>query len=377
MLRIQRALIVELLFVFVLVTSAVTGAVFLGITMRFVYQGGGALGSSLLFALLPKLVPTALSYSVPFSWLAATALVLGRWVSDHECVAIKSAGVHLRAIVVPLLALGSLLGIGGILYNLYEVPQANREVQASLKDFLPQFLSSLRGADRSVSFDNGRLSFDRWDESRGAFVAVEMDRRDHRGELREKAVMESLRLEQVGQEQGELGLSLDLSQAYLFTTQQGEVSAAWRNHAPFVMGRVERVGASQLFNQFFGIQRFLHRPRDMVLPELAYGAARGGIARGSAQEVDLAFHGRMALGASAFFLGFFSLSVALLLPPSGRRVRDFMLSFLPAVLLFFPLHMTGPAIARATSFPPWVAMWAPNLALAAVAVVLLGLAFRR
>ena len=51
------------------------------------------------------------------------------------------------------------------------------------------------------AFDNGRLSFDHWDAERRAFVAVEMDRRGQRGELAEKAVMESLRLEQVGESQ--------------------------------------------------------------------------------------------------------------------------------------------------------------------------------
>jgi lipopolysaccharide export LptBFGC system permease protein LptF len=376
-LRIQRALLGELLFVFLLITTAVTSAVFLGITMRFVYQGGGALGSALLLAVLPKLVPTALSYSVPFSWLAATALVLGRWVADHECVAIKAAGVHLRAIVIPLVAVGCLLGVGGIFFNLYVVPTTNREVQASLKDFVPQFLSSLRGADRSVTFDNGRLSFDHWDEEDGAFVAVEMDRRDWRGALLEKAVMERLRLAQVGEEAEELGLSMDLSKAYLFTMPQGQAEATWRDQAPFVMGRVERIGASTLFNQFFGLTRFLHRPRDMTVSELAYSEARGGIARGGVHEVRIAFHGRMALGASGFFLGFFAMAVVLLLPPSGRRVRDFMLCFLPAVLLFFPLHMTGPSLSRETALPGWAAMWSPNLVILAVSLLLLIPAFRR
>jgi lipopolysaccharide export LptBFGC system permease protein LptF len=376
-LRIQRALLGELLLVFFLIVTAVTGAVFVGVTMRFVYQGGGALGSSILMAILPKLLPTALAYSVPFSWLAATALVMSRWVSDHECVAIKAAGVHLRAIVVPLVAVGSLLGVGGIFFSLYVVPEANRQVTASLKDFLPQFLSSLRGADRAVTFDNGRLSFERWDPETDSLLGAEMDRRGHRGQLHEKAVMTRLKLEQVGERAEDLGLTMDLSEAYLFTTQRGQPEGGWRGHAPFVMGRVERVGASQLFNQFFGVLRFLHRPRDMVVSELAYSAARGGIARGNELEVNIALHGRMALGAAGFFLGLFAMSVTLLLPPTGRRVRDFMVCFLPAVLIFFPLHMTGPSIARSTGLPGWAAMWSPNIVLLVISMVLLGFAFRR
>ena len=85
----------------------------------------------------------------------------------------------------------------------------------------------------------------------------------------------------------------------------------------------------------------------------------------------------MSLGGSAFFLGLFALAVMLLLPPSGRRVRDFMLCFLPAVLLFFPLHMTGPSIARATPLEPWMAMWLPNILMFTISMVMLAIAFRR
>ncbi len=378
MLRIQRALLFELLFVFFLITSAVTGAVFTGITMRFIYLGGGALGSSILMDLLPQLLPTALSYSIPFSWLAATALVMSRWVSDNECVAIKVAGVHLRAIVIPLAAVGLVLGAGGVLYNLYVVPQANREIQANLKDFVPKFLSSLRGADRAVTFESGRLSWDHFDQERRAFIAVEMDRRNHRGELSSKAVMQELGLEQIGETKDDMGLSMQLRNAFIFSTSGGgEMAVATGNDAPFVIGRVESVGASTLFNQFFGTIRYLHRPRDMILPELAYSEARGGVARGDMQETRLALHGRMALGGSGFFLGFFALAVVLILPPSGRRVRDFMLCFLPAVLIFFPLHMTGPSIARNTPLTPWMAMWSPNIVLLSLSFLLLAIAFRR
>ncbi len=377
MLRIQRVLLLELLLAFVVITGVVTGAVFLGLILRFVREGGGALGSQLMIEVLPKLVPTALSYSIPFAWLASMALVMGRWVSDLECTAIKACGVHLRVIVVPILALGCTLTVGCMLLNVYLVPRANREVRASLKDFLPKFLSSLRGTDRSVTFQSGRLSFDRWDESRGAFIAVEMDRRDGRGQLAEKAVMQSLRLEQVGLTEQERGLNLELEKAYLITVPGGEPDISAIASTPFVMGRVERVGASTLFAEFFGTPRYLHRPRVMVMPELAYAVERGGVARGCVQEGRIAIHGRLSLGGATFFLGLFALSVVLVLPPSGRRVRDFMLCFLPAILLFFPLHISGPSIARSTPAPEWFAMWSPNLVLLAVSSVLLFKAFRR
>jgi len=377
LLRIQRALLVELLVMFVLITFVVTSAVFLGVSLRFMRGGGGALSSQLLIQLLPNLLPLALSYSVPFSWLAAAALVLGRWVSDHEIVAVKSSGAHLRVLVVPFLTLSLVLGLGGMYYNSFVVPQANRRIRAGLKDFLPQFLESLRGSERSVAFTKGRISFERWDAGQHAFIGAELDRRRGDGSLVEKGLIQALGIQRIGGAGEEEGLRFDVKEAFLITVPEGEAIVTSSANAPFVMGHVERIGASTKFNDFFGGARFRYRPLDMSMPELLYAHERGGIARGSIQELRISIHGRLALGSAAFFLGFFALSVMLVVPPSGRRVLDFMLCFLPSILIFFPLQIAGSSLARSTPAPPWLAMWAPNLVLGTLACLLLWRAFRR
>ncbi len=376
MLRIQRALLGELLFIFFVITCIVTGSVFLGVSLRFLRDGGGSLGGSLLVDMLPKLLPLSLAYAVPFSWLAATAMVLGRWVADHECLAIKAAGVHLRTMAAPLLAAGVLLAVTGMWWNGFRVPQADRALSASLREFLPKFLSSLKGADRSVTFSSGRLSWDRYDEDKELFVAVEIDTRSRDGRLTEKAIMRGLALH-LAADSGEEGLELELQDAFLLRVVDGNTSVDYADDAPFAMGHVERIGASTVFNQFFGSMRFLYRPRNLTVPELIYAVERGGIARGDVREAKIALHGRLALGAAAFFLGIYALSVMFVMPPTGRRIRDFMLCFGPGVLLFFPLQIAGPALARNSGLPPWFAMWLPNFLLLAVALVLLAKAFRR
>ena len=56
MLRIQRALLSELGFVFVMLTFVITSSVFLGVSLQLMRDGGGALGGALLTTLLPKLL---------------------------------------------------------------------------------------------------------------------------------------------------------------------------------------------------------------------------------------------------------------------------------------------------------------------------------
>ena len=377
MLRIQRALLWELLFIFFLILLVTTGMVFSGFAIRFIMRGGEALGGALMQALLPKLIPVALSFSLPFSWLAAVALVVGRWVADHEVTALKSAGVHLRTLIVPVAALACVLGVGGMFYNGLRVASAHREVRAKVKDFLPQFLNSLKGADRSISLANGRLSWDRFDTERNVFVGAELDRRSPQGDLEGKAMIKEMDLHHFLNADTGDGLSLQLTEAYVMSAPRGDPDLRWTPESPFGIAYVEKVAASTLFNEFLNTDRVLFRPKDMILPELAYVSARGGVQRGSAKRAHIALHSRLALGASPFFLGLFALGVTLLRRPSTRRVKEFMICFVPAVLIFFPVLLAGPSLALRSGLPVWIPIWASNMLLGAMACVLLYRAVRR
>ena len=377
MLRIQRALTVELISIFVLLTNIVTGAVFVGSTLRFVSKGGSALGSALMLELLPKLLPIAVAFSLPFSWMAAVAFVIGRWSSDHEITALRASGIHVRVIAMPVLALSALLAVGGMWFNGYIVPRTHREVRTNLHNLVPQFLSSLGGADRSISMKQGRLSFDRWED--GVYFHVELDRRGEQGALEQKVLAREMRLDPRGGEDGEpLDLQMILTDAIIMLPAEDGGWAVQGRHdtMPMQLGQLEKVAATAIFNEVFGARRFMVRPKDMDITELAYVVARGGVKEGAANNARVALHGRLSLGASVFFMGWFSLAMLLALGPPVRRVRDFMLCFVPSILIFFPLYVAGPPLAR-RGIAPWTAMWLPNLILGAAAVLLSIRAARR
>lgn len=377
MLRIQRALLIELILTFVLIVSVVTAIVFGGFTIRFVTTGGEALGAQLMGALLPKLIPVALAYSAPFAFLAAVALVMGRWVADHEVTALKAAGLHVRTIYLPVVALGCVLGAAGALYNANGVAASHRAVRSSLKDFIPQFLHSLQGADRSISFSSGRLSWQSFDPVTHEFVGTELDKRHPDGRLQQKFCVRRLRLEHVqGEEDGD-GLHFLLQDGVLLAVPGGQMEVRQGGNGQMALGQVRSIAASTGMGEFLGANRFLYRPKDMVLDELVYVIRRGAVQRGSADDARVAFHGRLALGSASFFLGLFAVAMALFLRPSSRRVRDFVICTAPAILIFFPLLLAGPSFARSSGLPIWLAMWAPNIILLLVGSGLLVMSARR
>lgn len=376
MLRFQRALLAELLFIFFGVLAVTTAVIFAGITLRLLAQGEGA-GTDLLLDLLPSLLPLALSFSIPFAWLAAVSLVLGRMVSDHEVMALKAAGLHLRVVALPVLAVGALLSVATVSLGAYGVPESQRSLRAGVRRYLPVFLTSLRHVDRTVTLGNGRFSFSRYAD--GAFHDVELDRRGANGELDVKVLARRVTIRSASEEGGQDALEFVFDDAiWLRPAGSGEPMLERRSgESTLQTGTVERIGASVLFSEFFGTRRFLERPRDMTLPELAYANQRGGVWRGSMHRVQKALHGRIALGLAPLVLGLFATAVALLVPPTGRRVRDFLLGFLPPVLLYFPIYLAAYSTGGSGQVPEWLAMWSANLVVGSLGLGLLQWAYRR
>jgi len=376
MLRFQRALLAELLLIFVGVLGVVTAVIFAGITLRLVGKGQGS-GMGLLLELLPSLLPLALSFSLPFAWLAAVTMVLGRWVADHEIMALRSAGLHLRAVALPVLALGALLTAFTVYLGAYEVPDSQQAMRAGVRRYLPMFLSSLRNVDRTVTLNNGRFSFSHYAD--GAFHDVELDRRKPNGALEMKVMARRVTIRRATELGGQDALQFQFEDAFfLHATASGEPAVDYRgDQSTLQMGSVKQIGMSVLFNEFFGTRRFMQRPRDMDLPDLAYASQRGGVWRGSPYRVEKALHGRLALGFAPFVLGLFATAVALLLPATGRRVRDFLLGFLPPVLLYFPIYLAAHSTGGSGTVPVWTAMWSANLVVGGLGFLLLAWAYRR
>lgn len=377
LLRVQRALLAELAVMAVLAVGVLTALLFTGFAVQLLARAGGALGSSLLWDLVPSLLPPSLGYSLPFGWLAAVSFTVGRWVNDHELTSLRTAGVHVRTVAVPVVALSAMLGVVGMGLSAWVTPHAQRDVREGTRDHVERFLSSLSGAERSVMLGSLRLSFDRYAD--GAFHGVELDRRDTRtGRLETKVVAERLALSQFHREGEGSSLGLELEQGCLVQVGEGgEAEVVGAAGQDLRLAQVQQLGGSTPFLEFLRLDRFTARARDMDMRDLLYVIERGPVVRSPVGDAEVVLHGRLALGCAPLPMGLFALAVALLLPPSGRRVRDFVLAFLPATLVFFPLMLASSGLAAALPLPAWVAMWSPVMVLGGLSLGLLAWAWRR
>lgn len=80
------------------------------------------------------LMPYIVTYTLPISVLVAVLLSLGRFSSDNEIIAIRSSGINLFRLILPLLTLGLVLSLGLILFNDRAASYAHFAYRKTLKE---------------------------------------------------------------------------------------------------------------------------------------------------------------------------------------------------------------------------------------------------
>lgn len=70
-----------------------------------------------------------LALSVPMSALVATLMAFGRLTSDFEIIAIKSSGINMLKVLIPILLVGSVLTFGMVKFNDKILPDLNKKAR--------------------------------------------------------------------------------------------------------------------------------------------------------------------------------------------------------------------------------------------------------
>jgi lipopolysaccharide export system permease protein len=130
-------------------------------------------GSSLIFQLVSKAIkygfsffstfqlfvynlPAIISLTLPMAILLATILVMGRLSADLEILALRSAGVSLFRILIPLVSIGFIISLVNIVFNEIVVPRANYHAEVLLNN-LKKTNVSIRDNVNLTQYDDDGL----------------------------------------------------------------------------------------------------------------------------------------------------------------------------------------------------------------------------
>jgi lipopolysaccharide export system permease protein len=121
---INRLILLELIKVFLLSLTALTGLFLLGGLIQEATQRGLSPGQILM--VIPLLIPNTLPYTIPATTLFATCVVYGRMAHDNEILVLKTAGVNILHLLKPALALGILTTLVTMYLYYDTIPRTQR-----------------------------------------------------------------------------------------------------------------------------------------------------------------------------------------------------------------------------------------------------------
>lgn len=373
-----RYTVVEFLKVFLVAMAGMTIFMFFVVGGREAVRQG--LGPEPILRIMPYILPESMRFSVPAAALLASCIVFGRMSGDNEVTAIKSMGISPLALMTPAFIVAFLISVFSVWMNdlavSWGLPGQKQTVIESLEDIVYGMLRT----QRSYSNDDFSISVARVEERKLIMPTLIFHSQDEGGRVTVTAAEAELRH---NREENTMSVFLVDGSAEGPDGYEGAFSGRYERVIPLADER----------------DRNTVRPSDYAMHELAYrrSTEKQNIQR---QEQNLAASAgyRMLTGELAAlsspdwqekvkqlrssryrlnrlklepwrrwangFSCFFFVMVGVPMSVTRRNsdfVTSFFLSFLPILLVYYPVMTYGVEQAKAGSMPAY-AVWLGNLA---------------
>jgi len=388
----HRMILWELLKVFLLSLVAITAILLMaGIVAEASQQG---LSPMQLLAIIPLLIPSTLPYTLPATTLFATCVVYGRLAADNEILAIKAAGVNILKVIWPGLFLGLVISCAtmGLFYR--AIPYTHLLMRTLFLDDIKGLLYGMLKRDKCL--DHPHLDF---------IIHV----RDVQGQKLVDATFQH-------RNKGEKHVH-----DFVITAREAELEVDVKDHKLIVKmydGEVSNQGGAHGTFQYreeklelpsFGDTQHIARPRDMSWKQLLRhrkflrdkiaannqemeepqdslpgpdpasqrkkhrdnlkdAAAMYGLA---ILQIDTELRMRPALSFGCLCFVLIGCPVGIWFSRSDY-LSAFITCFLPIVIVYYPLMLCGTNYAKLGRFNPTLTVWAADILVALIGIVLFG-----
>jgi lipopolysaccharide export system permease protein len=397
----NRLIFWELVKVFLMSLGTVTGLL---VTVPL-FQQASQMGLSLsqVIEAIPLFVPNMLPYTIPATTLFASCVVYGRLSHDNEVVAIKAAGVHLFNILKPALLLG--LITTALTAGLYHtvIPLSQQLLFKQLLSDPEELLYNMLRRDRTLRHPNMPYVIYVKDVQGKRLIDVVLKKRakvkdpktgqevffgyDFTARIREARL-------RVDTTEGKLYIDPDRSVFYDKNTM-GETAGT----GPFMMdlpdglNGKDKVRISAMTWEDLPVR--LGQLREEFEEKLAAREANRKTGenaphpdvRAAAQKEEIVFrfqvetlerairntegefYQRPALAVGCLLFALVGCPVGIW-ANRADYLSTFVICFLPAVFLYYPLQFAGGGLSRDGKVPLWFGYWMANIAIGLVALVL-------
>ncbi len=384
-----RYVLLELIKVFLVALAALTGLIVLvGAVQEAVRQG---LSPVPVLQLIPYILPDALRFALPATVLFAVCTVYGRMSSDNEVVAAKSVGISPVTLIRPALVLAFLLSLVGVWLNDIAVSWGRAGVHRVIVQSVEQIAYGMLRTQRSYATGDFSIHVQQVDGRQLVWPTITFQ-----GKAGEPPVILTAERAELRSNPAEGTLSVFLDNGTV------EVGDDVRMVFPDRIERVipladasERSGSElspshlplrDISKEALRQEREIARLQQQMAAEAGYQLLTGdfrGLADPTWQETQRELEAarerlyrlqtepwrRWANGFSCFFFVLVGAPLAVRMKNSDLWT-SFALSFLPVLILYYPLLMLGVDRAKSGALPPYC-VWLGNVILAVVGLWLL------
>ena len=314
--------------------------------------------------LFAYILPTFLEVTVPMALLLAVLLGFGRLSADSEVVALKTSGLSLYQMMVPVLVFTGLVYLLSLFLAMYARPWGNTKLKAGLYE-IAKTRASAGLRERVFNDDFAGLVIyvehvqPPGDQLRGILISDNRDPNQRNTVLAKHGFL-------VSSEETH-SVTLRLLDGSIHTFMPGEKSY---HKTDFTVYDVT-------LNLAAALAKFSQREKDAQ--EMTLGELRSAIAErqrtgrpATGELIEL--HRKFALPFACIVFGLIAVPLGLQ-PARGVKSRGFSIS-LAIIFLYYLLLTAGEAMADKDVLRPAIALWLPNLVFGPLAIVLFTAAAR-
>jgi lipopolysaccharide export system permease protein len=318
--------------------------------------------ASRVAALFGYMLPSYLEITLPMAFLLSTGVAFGRLARDGEIVALYGSGLNLWQIAKPIFAVGAFVACAAFTLAVFTRPWASRQIDATISEMArTRFTSALRPGVFSSWLDGIVLYVGSVEPDSGELVWVMLADEREPGERR----------------------TIFATEGVLHTDDQKEVAYLKMHDGTLLrpLGSADSYDRTD-FASFELTLEFDPMTEEYLEPGATpprqqdwrslWATLRARHGQGLlAIEEEIELQRKLVVPAGTFLLPLLAIPLGV---QRSRAVRSRALVVsVGAILLYYLLLTAAITAAREQSMPPSLAMWLPNVAMAAAGIAL----FRR
>jgi len=390
---VHRTIFYELLKVFLLALTALTALLLLAGLVAEATQHG--LGPAQILGAIPLLLPNMLPYTLPTTTLFATCIVYGRLAADNEILAIKAAGVHIVHVVWPAVLLG--LGTSAVTAVLYHkvIPATHYMLRYQVFANMQEYLYGTLRRESCIAHPKINYTIHVQRVEGDVLRDAVFRRYDPKTKSPDIIAVASEAKLQVDLEKKLLWLHMhDCDIVTWDGSDNGHVDdKAWPVELPGDLESTEKFRASDMtWAELFEYRQRLYddqakleldlaalkskwhhgRPPAQVSQQMDIWLYTIKLKKGQIAGINAEIQVRPAIALGCLFFVMIGCPIGIWFSKSDY-LSAFITCFLPIIVVYYPLLLSGINLAKSRQLTPIISIWAANAVMLTVALPL----FRR